>query len=192
MRGFRRDAGRCCAAAVARRYMRRRCCHGWCRRLRTRRIKQDGELAHALAGVPVHFDQQVEIGVVHRHAAGDADRGMVSTGIGDTEMQRNGGTAASNAGAGEVVAGSQLDGEALQLRRIGRMQRDFRQQRLPQRRFDLDLAQVQRHRLSAAQCQRHQYRQLQRTIHYVLPRTIPGAILGVAAVTAAAPNEMPL
>ncbi len=154
----RRGSGGSCRWRLQRR------CHGG-----SRRIEKDGELAHALAGLAVHFQQQVEVGIIHRHAAGDADHLLAIAGAGDTEMKRDRGAPPRDAGAGEIFAGGQLNGEVLQFRRIGRVQRNLGQQRLPQGRFDLDLAQVQRHCLTAAQCQCHQHRQLQRTIHQCVP-----------------------
>ncbi|CAM5504789.1 hypothetical protein RLIN73S_04943 [Rhodanobacter lindaniclasticus] len=132
-------------------------------RVRARRIEQDRVLAHAGPVLAIHFNEEIEVGIVHRHAAGDADH-RVRTG-GHAETQRNVSAPADDAGPRKLLAGSQFHLEALQFGRIGRVHRNLRQQRLPQRRLDLDLAQFHRQQLTAAQRQRHQHRQLQRTIH---------------------------
>ena len=134
----------------------------------TARIEQYGEFAHALAGIAVHFQQQVEIGIVDCLAAGDPDDFATGT-VGHAEMQRDRGAAADNAGSRKFLARSQLDAEILQFRRAAGMQRNFRQQRLPQRRLDLDLTKIQRQDLAGTQGQCHQHRQFQRTIHACSP-----------------------
>ncbi len=136
------------------------------------RIEQDGEFAQALAGGVVHFDQQVEIGVVDRGCTGDANDLVAIGAIDHGKLQRNR-RPGRHACLGGVSSRGELRSEILQLRRTGRVDGDLGQQRLPQRRFDLDLAKLHGRRLGAAQGKRHQHRQLQRTIHRVFPRTTP-------------------
>ena len=102
---------------------------------------------------------------------------MAGTGVRHAEMQRDRGAPADDACAGKFLAGSQLDGEPLQLRRTVGMQGNLGKQRLSQRRLDLDLTKIHGHGLAATQRQRDQHRQFQRTIHCVFPRTILAQLL---------------
>ena len=164
-----------CRPRCRRRCLRVRRCTGD----RAWRIEQQRVLAHALAGGPIDLQQQVEVGIVHRRAAGDANHLATVAEVDNLEFERQGRATAGDAGTREILARGQLHLEVVQVGRMARMHRDFRQQGLAEGRLDLDLAEIQRtglptalrHDLAAAQGQRHQHRPLQRTIHHVFPRT---------------------